>query len=90
MIYIGDLAPTFTGVAKRLTPGGYYIFACEAKNGDGWEQHAANRFRHSETYLRDEAARAGLVFIDIMTCTLRSEATAPVPGFAVALRKPEN
>ena len=35
MIYLGDLKPAFTGVAKRLEPGGFYIFACEAKAGTG-------------------------------------------------------
>jgi len=89
MIYIGDLAPTFAGVARRLEPGGFYLFAVESKEDDGWEQTPMNRFRHSETYLRSEAARAGLTFVEIMECPLRHEAAAPVAGFAVALRKPE-
>jgi predicted TPR repeat methyltransferase len=89
MIYIGDLEPTFSGVAKRLAPGGFYIFACESKTGEGWEQTPANRFRHSELYMRSEAARATLEFVDIMECALRSESGEPVPGFAVALRKPD-
>ena len=88
MIYIGDLAPTFSGVAKRLAPDGFYIFACESKPGEGWEQTPANRFRHSESYMRAEAARAGLEFSGIIECSLRSESGEPVPGFAVALKKP--
>jgi len=88
MIYIGDLAPTFSGVTKRLVPGGFYIFACESKPDEGWEQTPANRFRHSESYMRAEALRAGLEFSGIMECSLRSESGEPVPGFAVALRKP--
>jgi len=87
MIYLGDLMPTFLGVFRRLAPGGFYIFACEAKSGAGWEQTPANRFRHSEHYMRSEAERAGLGFFDLMECTLRSEAGEPVAGFAVALRK---
>lgn len=88
MIYIGDLAPTFSGVVHRLMPGGFYIFACESKPGENWDRTSVNRFRHSEAYLRGEAARAGLEFIDIMECFLRTETAQPVPGFAVALRKP--
>ena len=87
MINLGDLAPTFCGVANRLKPGGFYIFACEAKAAEGWEQTPANRFRHSESYLRAEAARAGLCFVDLMECALRREADEPVAGFAVALQK---
>jgi predicted TPR repeat methyltransferase len=87
MVYLGDLNPTFSGVAKRLERGGFYIFAVESKDGEGWEQTPQNRFRHSETYLRAEAARAGLSFVDLMRDTLRREADAPVPGFTVALKK---
>lgn len=88
MIYIGDLAPTLLGVAKRLEPGGFYIFAVESKDGSGWEQTEKNRFRHSEAYLREQAAAADLHFVDIMTCPLRYEGGMPVAGFAVALKKP--
>jgi predicted TPR repeat methyltransferase len=89
MVYLGDLAPTFSGVCQRLVPSGFYIFACESKEGEGWEQTPANRFRHSQAYMRGEAVRAGLEFADIMECSLRHQAGEPVPGFAVALRKPD-
>jgi len=88
MIYIGDLSATFAGVAKRLEPGGFYLFAVESRGGEGWEQTPMNRFRHSESYLREEAARAGLEFAGLTECTLRREGHEPVPGFAVALQKP--
>jgi predicted TPR repeat methyltransferase len=87
MIYLGDLGPAFRGVASRLQGGGFYIFAVEAKAGEGWEQTPMNRFRHSEAYLREEAARAGLSLVEISSCILRTEASVPVEGFAVALRK---
>jgi predicted TPR repeat methyltransferase len=89
MIYIGDLAPTFAGVVKRLVPGGFYIFACESKSGDGWDLSKVHRFRHSESYIRAQARRAGLDFVDSMECFLRTEADEPVPGMTVALRTPE-
>ncbi|HYM19352.1 MAG TPA: tetratricopeptide repeat protein [Micropepsaceae bacterium] len=87
MIYLGDLGTAFHGVAGRLNPGGFYLFAVEAKDGEGWEQTPMNRFRHSEAYLRSEAAHAGLAFVEICNCDLRTEAGVPVNGFAVALRK---
>jgi predicted TPR repeat methyltransferase len=88
MIYLGDLAPAFWGVANRLDAGGFYLFAVEAKDETGWEHNEWKRFCHSEGYLREEAARAGLIFIDIMECVLRRQAHEPVRGFAVALQKP--
>src|ERR1043165_5979526 len=89
MAYLGDLAPTFSGVVQRLKPGGFYIFTCESKLGEGWEQTPANRFRHSEAYVRDSAAHVGLEFAGIMECTLGHEAREPVSGFAAALTKPD-
>ena len=86
--YLGDLALAFAGAANRLEPGGHFLFTCEAKEGAGWEFNAANRFSHSETYLRDEAARTGLIFLAHEPCTIRHEKTAPVAGFVVALQKP--
>jgi predicted TPR repeat methyltransferase len=88
MIYLGDLEPTFSGVARNLVPGGLYVFAVEAKDAEGWEQTTTNRFRHSVAYLRKEAERNGLEFLDYMDCTLRREADEPVSGFTVAVKKP--
>src|SRR6185437_10153167 len=81
MIYLGDLSRCFAGVARRLDAGGNYLFAAESMAGEGWEQTPNNRFRHSEAYLRSEAARAGLEFVDIESCTLRTESSVPVGGF---------
>lgn len=88
MIYIGDLAPTFAGVARRLVPGGHYVFAVEAKDDGTWEKTETSRFRHSLDYIRAEAKRAGLAFVDSMDCVLRYENREPIKGFAVALQKP--
>lgn len=87
MVYLGDLAPTFKGVVNRLVAGGNYLFACEAKDGTGWEQTDVSRFRHSEAYVREEATRCGLTYFARMDCTLRYEREEPVPGFAIALQK---
>jgi predicted TPR repeat methyltransferase len=88
MTYFGDLARVLSGVSKRLEPDGFYIFASEAKSGEGWEQTEVRRFRHSEAYLRSVASCAGLDIIEIIECTLRREKNEPVFGFTVALRKP--
>lgn len=87
IVYFGNLAPTLAGVAKRLEPEGVFLFTCEAKRGDGWELTEANRFRHSEAYLRAAAEGAGLSWLDAMQCVPRFERGAPVPGLAIALGK---
>jgi predicted TPR repeat methyltransferase len=88
MIYLGDLAPTFFGVANRLAPRGFFIVAVESKSGDGWEQTEANRFRHSIAYLQEQSARVGLRFVDVMETVLRREANQDVGGFVAALQAP--
>jgi predicted TPR repeat methyltransferase len=88
VIYSGDLAPTFAQAKNALAPAGYFLFTLERKEGEGWEQTPANRFRHSESYLRRVAESAGFEFIALRECTLRSESRQGVAGFAVALRKP--
>jgi predicted TPR repeat methyltransferase len=88
MIYIGDLAPTFFGVAKRLEPQGFYIFAAESMHEGEWQQTPQNRFRHSLAYIKAEAERAGLAFVDAIECALRNEGSTPVAGLAVALQRP--
>jgi predicted TPR repeat methyltransferase len=87
LIYSGDLAPTLAGVARRLKPGGLFLFTVEKLTGEGWEQTSANRFRHGETYVREAAVHAGFEVLDIIECPLRRESREPVAGFAVALKK---
>ncbi|MEY4880471.1 MAG: hypothetical protein RJB62_1940 [Pseudomonadota bacterium] len=87
MIYIGDLAPAFRGVANRLSPDGYFIFAVEARQGEGWEHTSDNRFRHSLDYIREEAAKHELVVTDSMECVLRNQGGVPVAGYTVAVKK---
>ena len=59
----------------------------ESKDGEGWEQTPAHRFRHSESYVRGIASEAGLDVIEIMPCVLRYESNVPVAGMTVALKK---
>jgi predicted TPR repeat methyltransferase/predicted negative regulator of RcsB-dependent stress response len=87
IIYLSDLTPIFAGAAKRLRPGGQFIFSAEAMNGEGWEETPKHRFRHSESYLRGEAERHGLQFVAITSSMLRFESGMPVAGFTAAVQK---
>ncbi|HEX9159220.1 MAG TPA: methyltransferase domain-containing protein, partial [Rhizomicrobium sp.] len=85
IVYLGDLAPLFSGVHSRLVHGGSYLFTAEAQEGDGFALGPKRRWRHSESYLRLEAERAGLRVSGLMACVPRTEAGEPVAGWAVAL-----
>jgi predicted TPR repeat methyltransferase len=88
MCYFGDLAPTLAGVRNRLKPGGFFLFTVETAGGDGFEKSEKRRWHHSENYLRQAAAAAGLDVVGLVACTPRFETKQPVPGFAVALQTP--
>ncbi len=88
LVYLGDLSALLPGVAKRLVPGGYFLFTTEKKEGDGFELGPKRRWRHSENYLRETANAAGLNMAGLVACTPRFEANIPVAGLAVALAKP--
>jgi predicted TPR repeat methyltransferase len=87
LVYLGNLDSLFAGVAKRLSAEGAFLFTVERKEGDGFELGPKRRWRHSESYLRNEAARAGFDVAGFLECHPRTEAGVPVEGYAVALMK---
>lgn len=87
LVYIGDLETVFAAVFIALKEEGYFLFTTEAKDGEGFELGPKRRWRHSESYIREIAARHGFEIMGFMACTPRHEAHEPVPGFAVALRR---
>ncbi len=87
LVYLGDLARTFEGAARRLKTDGFFLLTVESSEDEGFVLGPKRRWRHSESYLREQAAAVHLDVAGLMTCTPRSEAKLPVPGFAVALHK---
>ena len=87
LVYLGDLGPVFQGARMRLRPGGFFLFTVEKTPGVGYELGPKRRYRHSEVYLRSEAARAHLEVMGLLECSPRDEAKLPVEGFAVALQR---
>ncbi len=85
LVYLGDLAALFHAVAAELAEDGYFLFTTEAKAGSGFELGPKRRWRHSEAYIREVAAAAGLDVAGLVAASPRTEANQPVPGFAVAL-----
>ncbi len=87
LVYLGDLAALFRTVHAHLSPEGYFLFTTEAKDADGFELGPKRRWRHSEAYLREEAALAGFSVAGLVAASPRTEANQPVPGLAVALSR---
>jgi predicted TPR repeat methyltransferase len=87
LVYLGDLAPVLSNVGRRLKPCGFFFFTVEKAAGEGYELGPKRRYRHSEAYIRQEAARARLEVMGLLGCSPRDEAKVPVEGLAVALQR---
>jgi predicted TPR repeat methyltransferase len=88
LVYLGDLSAVFVGAFRSLASGGRFLFTVERTDDEGYELGPKRRWRHSEAYLREQAARAWFDVAGLMQCEPRTEAQVPVEGFAVALTKP--
>jgi predicted TPR repeat methyltransferase len=87
LVYLGDLARMFDVVRRSLKPDGQFLFTVEENPKPGFRLGPKRRWRHSESYLREIAARKGFDIAGLMTCAPRSEAGTPVDGFACAFEK---
>jgi predicted TPR repeat methyltransferase len=88
LVYVGDLAPAFRGASQRLKPGGFLLATFERKDDPGYELGPKRRYRHSEHYLRHEAAQSALDIMGLLQCAPRTDAKMPVEGWAAALQRP--
>jgi predicted TPR repeat methyltransferase len=86
--YLGDLAPVFEGVARRLRPGGCFAFSVEKSGASDILLRDTRRFAHSEAYVRRLAEALNLELRLLREAALRIDGGAPVTGFVTALRKP--
>jgi predicted TPR repeat methyltransferase len=87
LVYLGDLTAVFRGAASRLKPGGFLFCTLEKEAGTGFELGPKRRYRHSPSYVTEEAARAGLDVMGLLECVPRQDAGAPVKGLAAALQR---
>jgi predicted TPR repeat methyltransferase len=81
-VYLGDLNPSFAGVARVLQPGGEFLFTVERGDGPDFALGERRRWRHSEAYLRRLAQTLGFEPASLIAATLRHDAGKPVEGLA--------
>jgi predicted TPR repeat methyltransferase len=85
-VYVGDLAPIFSGIRNVLAPGGILAFTVETHSGDGAKLLPTLRFAHGETHVRQLLSAAGLAIQHLAPTSVRSEKGEPVDGLvAVAI-----
>lgn len=87
LVYFGDLDPIAQAMAEALTPGGTVVFTLESAEREsetGYRINPHGRFAHTEGYIRETLARAGMRAILCDRVMLRYEAGKPVDGFLIA------
>jgi predicted TPR repeat methyltransferase len=87
LVYLGDLGAVFRGVHRRLRPDGFFLFTVEKRTEAGYRLGPKRRYAHSESYLREEAERAGFEVMGLLECSPRRDANVPVAGFAAAFQR---
>jgi predicted TPR repeat methyltransferase len=93
LCYFGVLGPVATAAAGALRMSGLFAFTLEKFEGggaaapDGYHLHPHGRYSHTEGYVRDILAEAGLAPASITEAVLRNESGRPVVGLVVAARK---
>jgi predicted TPR repeat methyltransferase len=87
-VYVNDLAPIVSAVARVMAPDGILAFTVETHAGDGVKLLPTLRFAYGAEYLRGVIAAAGLTLISLAAAAIRTENSVPVDGLvAVAIRQ---
>jgi predicted TPR repeat methyltransferase len=87
LIYLYDLAPVLTEVARVMAPGGMLAFTAETHDGSSVVLGEGLRYAHSEDYVRAAVAAAGLTIAHLQSVSSRTEGSVPVPGLVVVAFK---
>ena len=80
LVYMGDLVPLFTRIARVLASGGLFAFTAERHEGDGYMVGSETRYAHSRRYIEASACAAGLDVRLLDPASTRRNKSAAVPG----------
>jgi predicted TPR repeat methyltransferase len=86
--YLGDLEQALSLARDRLAPEGLLMFTVEREPGpQAWALSSTGRYRHSQAYVTQVLANAGLAVREIREERLRLEGDVPVEGLFVLAHK---
>jgi predicted TPR repeat methyltransferase len=80
LVYIGDVAPLFTQLARVLTSDGLFAFTAETHDREGYAIGNDTRFAHSKKYIENTARQVGLSVRLLNEGSTRHNKGAVVPG----------
>jgi predicted TPR repeat methyltransferase len=85
LVYLGELRPLFDAAFGAMSPDGIFAFTVQSCDGAAFRIGDDLRYHHSESYVREIAARAGLRIRTIAPCMTRLDAGKPVPGLVAVM-----
>ncbi|GJD59840.1 class I SAM-dependent DNA methyltransferase [Methylobacterium dankookense] len=88
-IYLADLAPVLTGIARVLRPGGWAAFTVQSHDGSGVRLGEDGRYAHADAHVAEGGEAAGLSVVMRAPAAIRRERGRDVPGRIFVLRKIE-
>jgi predicted TPR repeat methyltransferase len=86
LVYVNDLAPIATAVARLLQPGGIFAFTVETHAGEGVTLLPTLRYAYAEDYIQRTLTAAGLQAASVSSAAVRSEKGVPVAGLVAVAR----
>ena len=84
-VYMVDLGPVFDQVARLLRRDGLFAFTIQSHEGTGVALGADARYAQSHSYIRDEAARVGLLCVLLEPTSFREDRGREVPGHLIVM-----
>ena len=87
MVYLSDLAPLLSEIARVLAHGGVTAFTLETHDGDGVMLGHGLRYAHGAEYVRRVVAQARLGLLRLEPASPRIENNEPVRGLVVVAEK---
>ena len=90
LVYFGDLQEVLSAAAGALKAGGRFIFTVEEAAEPGYLLTSSGRYSHSQRYVREALATAGLECRALVQVHLRLELGKPVNGLLVTAGRGED
>jgi predicted TPR repeat methyltransferase len=85
-VYVNDLNPVITAIARVLAPGGLTAFTVETHSGAGAKLLPTLRYAHGAAYVRGALDNAGLTLAHLSEVSVRTEKGMPVDSLVAVAR----
>jgi len=86
-VYVGNIAPVFSGAATSLRPGGLLVFSAETVPNGTYVLRNSGRYGHSQDYVHALARDHGFDTIAVKETMIRKDSQKAIPGHIYGFKK---